>query len=402
MVACHHIVMSSPQERRQRAACDCTLGATNLPRLARLSSLEARPNPMTEAADPSSDIAPPSAGTPATAASASQASRRSGTRLEQAVRGAARAALKRGDTTVQVRATIKLGKARSAPKHSPIERQPVLRLDPAQIVLSRWAPRQEQSFNNSEFLELKESIRHDGENQIPILVRPLYPSAKAAGAPRYELAYGQRRLRACRELELPVRAIVEELTEGRLVERMHAENRERARLSAYEAGLFYKRLLEAKLYASQRKMAQALGIDQADATRKIWLASLPANVIEVFRSPMEISCDDIRRLQTAWRHDAAGLQARALTVLDAEGPLPTKQAVRRVLCSSKPPAGDGGSITSGFCSSLGLDGEARAIVEIQGSDTEGLTFRINARFARTDHEDLVRQVEQFVRARSGG
>lgn len=317
------------------------------------------------------------------------------------MRGAARAALKRGDTTVQVRATIKLGKARSVPKHSPIERQPVLRLDPAQIVLSRWAPRQEQSFNNSEFLELKESIRHDGENQIPILVRPLRSNDGAAGTRHYELAYGHRRLRACRELELPVRAIVEELTESRLVERMHAENRERARLSAYEAGLFYKRLLEAKLYASQRKMAQALGIDQADATRKIWLASLPTDVIEVFRSPLEIGCDDIRRLQTAWRHDAAGLQARALTVLDAEGPLPARQAIGRLLCSARPPAGDGASITSDFCSSPDLGANGRAVIEIQEAGPNGVTFRINARLARTDLEDLAQQVERFVRARSG-
>lgn len=357
---------------------------------------------MTEAADPSSAIQPLSAGTPATAASAGLAPRRSGTRLEQAVRGAARAAIKRGDTTVQVRATIKLGKARSAPKHSPMERQPVLRLDPAQVVLSRWAPRQEQSFNSSEFLELKESIRHDGENQVPILVRPLHPSASAAGAPRYELAYGHRHLRACRELELPVRAIVEELTEGRLVERMHAENRERAKLSAYEAGLFYKRLLEAKLYASQRKMAQALGIDQADATRKIWLASLPADVIEVFRSPLEIGCDDIRRLQSAWRHDAAGLQARAQTVLDAEGPLPARQAVGRLLGSAGPTAGDGGSIATDFRASPDPGADTRAIIEIKEADPNGVTLRVNACLATTDLEDLARQVEQFVRTRSGG
>ncbi|MFG6443009.1 ParB/RepB/Spo0J family partition protein [Roseateles sp. LKC17W] len=353
---------------------------------------------MTEAADPSSAIASPSAGAPATAASAGLAPRRPGTRLEQAVRGAARSAIKRGEAIVQIRTTIKLGKARSAPKHSPIEHQPVLRLDPAQIVLSRWAPRQEQSFNNSEFLKLKESIRHDGENQIPILVRPLPSIASAAGLLHFELAYGHRRLRACRELELPVRAIVEELTEGRLVERMHAENRERAKLSAYEAGLFYKRLLEAKLYASQRKMAQALGIDQADATRKIWLASLPADFIQVFKSPLEISCDDIRRLQTAWRHDAAGLQAQALKVLDVEGPLPARQAVGRLLCGAGPPVGDGGSITSGFCPSPSLSVDSRAVVEIREAGPDGVTFRVNARFARTDLEDLMLQVEEFVQS----
>ncbi|WP_422012767.1 ParB/RepB/Spo0J family partition protein [Roseateles sp.] len=354
---------------------------------------------MTDATDPCSTAEPPPVGALAKAANAGHAQRRSGTRLEQAVRGAARAAIKRGDTTVQVRTTIKLGKSRSAPKQPLIERQPVLHLDPAQIVLSRWASRQEQSFNNSEFLELKESIQHDGENQIPILVRPM-GSNRAAGAPNYELAYGHRRLRACRELGLRVRAIVEELTEGRLVERMHAENRERAKLSAYEAGLFYRRLLEAKLYASQRQMAQALGIDQADATRKIWLASLPMDVLEVFRSPLEIGCDDIRRLQSAWRSDSAGVQDRASKALDAGGPLPAKRAIVRLLRDDTH-VGDGGSITTDVCISPGPRTDDRAIVEIKEAGPDRMTFRVNARLKRADFKDLTLLIEKFVRTRRG-
>lgn len=67
-------------------------------------------------------------------------------------------------------------------------------------------------FSGSAFLELKESIRHDGENQAPIRIRPLRPKADTAAVLRYELAYGHRQLRACRDFEITVRAIVEELT----------------------------------------------------------------------------------------------------------------------------------------------------------------------------------------------
>lgn len=275
----------------------------------------------------------------------------------------------------------------------------MLCFDPAQIAVSRWAPRQEQRFSSSAFLELKESIRHDGENQVPILVRPLRPKAYTADAPRYELAYGHRRLRACRELGIAIRAIVEELTQARLVERMHAENRERASLSAYEAGLFYRQRLDAKLYGSQRQIAEALGIDQADATRKIWLARRPAEFIQIFRSPLEIGCDDIRRLQSVWKHDAAGVQALAQIMLDADGPQPAKQAIARLAGGGLLP-GDGGSIANGLGRSSGQSGSGRAVVEIKASGPERMTFRVNTSLALADRDELKRQVELFAQERS--
>lgn len=371
------------------------LGATNLRGLGRLL-LVATPGqfminpPKSHIANvPTSDAALP--------AGAGAGAHRSA-RLETAVRGAARAAIKRGEKVVQIRTTIKLGQAQRGAK--PRASAPtVLLLDPSQIDVSRWSQRHGESFRSDAFRDLKRSIEHDGENQVPVLVRTLPSGRSGSSQPRYELVYGHRRRQACFELGLPVRAIAETLSEGDMVRRMHAENREREPLSAYEAGLFYKQLMDAQLYGSQRRMADALGIDQADAGRKIWLAGLPHDLIGIFRNPVEISCDDVRRLRVAWTQDAEGLLSHARRLLEAEGPLPAKLAIARLLTRSHPPV-DGGSIThvDQPASPVRIGG-TMAIVEIQSSRPDGVTLRVNASLSEPDRKALLQWVEQFLHER---
>ncbi|WP_164885205.1 ParB/RepB/Spo0J family partition protein [Rubrivivax rivuli] len=321
-------------------------------------------------------------------------------RLDQAVRGVARAAMKRGEKVVQIRTTIKLGQARRSEK--PKASAPtVLLLDPRQIDVSRWSNRHDESYRSDAFQNLKRSIQHDGENHVPVLVRALPSGRSGIAQPRYELVYGHRRRQACFELGLPVRAIVEMLAERDLVRRMHAENCEREPLSAYEAGRFYQQLMDAQLYGSQRQMAQALGIDQADAGRKIWLAGLPADLIGVFRNPAEISCDDVKRLRGAWTHDAEGMLREARQLLEADGPLPAKQAVAR-LASPGDPRGDGGSITRAEQKARpAASAQARSMVEIQSSGPDAVTLRVNTGLSMADREALLLQVELFLLQRRG-
>lgn len=308
--------------------------------------------------------------------------------------------MKQGEKVVQIRTTITLGTARRSPE-SKAAAQTVLLLNPAQISVSRWSSRHREGFLGAAFQALKRSIQHDSTNQIPVLVRPLRTAGRTAPTPRYELAYGHRRLQACIELGLPVRAIVEELSERDLVARMHAENQAREPLSAFEAGCFYKQLLQAQLFASERKLAQALGIDQAGVNRKVWLASLPADFLQIFGNPLAISCDDIKRLRAAWNRDAEGLQRQTHTLLDTEGPLPAKQAIARLTLISGP-GSDGGSITTLSASSPMTGLAASLVVEVQGSGSGGLTLRVNARLDTAEQEALRQHVERFVQALHGG
>jgi ParB family transcriptional regulator, chromosome partitioning protein len=157
-----------------------------------------------------------------------------------------------------------------------------------EIRLSKWANRNEASFKETSFITLKQDIAEAGGNVQPVKVRPI----QAEGKVKYELAFGQRRFRACSELGLAVNAVVEDMTDQALFMAMDRENRGREDLSPYELGLHYQRALKTKLWSSQRELAKGLGISQAYVSKVLALADLPKEIIAAFRSPLDI--------QAAW------------------------------------------------------------------------------------------------------
>lgn len=78
---------------------------------------------------------------------------------------------------------------------------------------------------------LKSSIK-DGGQQVPILVR------RAGTEGRFEVIYGRRRLRACRDLGLKVRANVQDLDDATALLAKGLENTARRNLSFYEKARF--------------------------------------------------------------------------------------------------------------------------------------------------------------------
>lgn len=110
-------------------------------------------------------------------------------------------------------------------------------LDPA--LIDDWGPKDRlDGFTavNSEddgdgYETLKSSIK-DGGQQVPILVR------RAGTEGRFEIIYGRRRLRACRDLGLKVRANVQDLDDATALLAKGLENAARRNLSFYEKARF--------------------------------------------------------------------------------------------------------------------------------------------------------------------
>ena len=101
--------------------------------------------------------------------------------------------------------------------------------------------------------QLVESLRTYGQ-QVPVLLRP-----NAAAQGRYEIVYGRRRLRALRELGLPVRAMVRQLDDHALVMAQGQENTSRQDLSFIEKASFAEQLQAAGY--DRPTIAAALSID---------------------------------------------------------------------------------------------------------------------------------------------
>ncbi len=107
-------------------------------------------------------------------------------------------------------------------------------VSPALIKASRFSDRIDAA---EELSDLVDSIREHGQ-QVPILLRRLENGD-------LEVVYGRRRLLACKELGMDVRATVMEMTEEEALIAQGVENNQRLDTSFIEKALFITRILDA-------------------------------------------------------------------------------------------------------------------------------------------------------------
>lgn len=202
---------------------------------------------------------------------------------------AAKAAAIVSDKPIQAAADSPL-----ATKHdTPLE---VVRLlDPSLIDPGSTPNRTPDSFKDEAMGALSLSISLKNGNQEPIHVRPL-------GVPRdgyeYALISGARRLYACKQHKLLVRALVMDLTpEQSLLDRL-VENHNREPLSPWELG---KQLAHIKaqpdMNLSMRNLGALIGIDASMVQKALDIAALPNEVVQAFTSPKDIRYADAKKLK---------------------------------------------------------------------------------------------------------
>jgi ParB family transcriptional regulator, chromosome partitioning protein len=120
---------------------------------------------------------------------------------------------------------------------------------------------------------LVQAIREQGQ-QIPILVR-----RSPDDSTRFQLAFGHRRLKACLELEIPVKAIVRDLSDVELAVAQGQENSVRKDLTFIEKALFARRM-EDRGFDREASMA-ALSTDKTELSKLLSVTrSIPSDVIE--------------------------------------------------------------------------------------------------------------------------
>jgi ParB family chromosome partitioning protein len=174
-------------------------------------------------------------------------------------------------------------------------------LDAAMVKPSKWANRNVAAFTGQVWEEFKEEIKSAGGNIQPIKVRGVRQADTLSqtsdnGGVRladtlplsYEIVFGHRRHRACLELELPVLALVEDISDRDLFEQMDRENRQRADLTIYEQGEMYRHALDSGLYPSIRNLVELIGVGLSSAADAVQIARLPATVLDAFESRLDI------------------------------------------------------------------------------------------------------------------
>lgn len=188
-----------------------------------------------------------------------------------------------------------------------IDTLPSKKLDPKCINPSRWANRDQMSYEGSEFESLKSEIESAGGNVQPIKVRPVPGSIPIT----YEIVFGHRRHRACLELGIDVLAMIESIDDKELFKEMDRENRQRADLRPYEQGVMYKRALDEGMFSSLRKLSEELGVDAGNVSKAVQIAKLPKSILDVFGSRLDIQYRWATELSDAVKSNQDAVLARA-------------------------------------------------------------------------------------------
>lgn len=121
-----------------------------------------------------------------------------------------------------------------------------------------WGPQDRlelTAVNSTEEVEsLAESIRASGQ-QVPVLLRP---AGHSDG--KFEVVYGRRRILACLQLDIPVKALIRTLDDGEALIAKGLENASRQDLSFYERARFAAAILAQG--HSREEALQALSISK--------------------------------------------------------------------------------------------------------------------------------------------
>lgn len=155
--------------------------------------------------------------------------------------------------------------------------------------------------DEADHARLMASLREHGQ-QVPVLVRP-HPEAEG----RYQIVYGRRRVRALRELGLPVKAMLRELDDEALVLAQGQENSARRDLSFIEKANFAQAMIAAGY--GRETAGAALTVDKTVVSRMLSITGrIPPEVIAAVGAAPGIGRD--RWLALAESYAGVGQDAR--------------------------------------------------------------------------------------------
>jgi ParB family chromosome partitioning protein len=149
------------------------------------------------------------------------------------------------------------------------ERENILSVDPRRC--RPWAHHNRTAawYTKERCLDLIESLSKDGQLE-PALARKLTGDANFD----FELIYGMRRRYAAEYTHNKLKVRLTDAPDAKAAVLMHIENADRQDITAMERALSFQQQLEAKIFASQDAMAEAVSISKGQVTKLLKAAQL--------------------------------------------------------------------------------------------------------------------------------
>ena len=201
-------------------------------------------------------------------------------------------------------------------------------VEPADCTLWQLHQRSGEELSEDSCKELIASMQRHGQLHPALGRKP--DGETGAGI---ELIYGGRRLFAAKRLGIKLLVDVRSLDDRAAIVEMELENRLRTDITPYERGMSYRHWLNAGVFASQSELAREIGVSEAQVSKLLRYAELPAAVVAAF--------DSVRSIREEWAvalaklcgdpHRRPGLVRRAREFGRSEQPHSPEIVFRRLV-----------------------------------------------------------------------
>ena len=274
-------------------------------------------------------------------------------------------------------------------------------VDPAKCRMWAGHNRDYALLNEERCSDLIESIKAQGRQEIPAIVRRISGSSEFD----FEVICGARRhwsiswLRSHNYPEFKFLVDVREIGDEEAFRLADIENRARDDLTDLERARDYLRALTAYYDGRQKTMAERLKVSESWLTRYLDLARLPEELTKAFAEPQELGIRNAIALKALLkpddRRERAFREAERLASLRKEAghSMPVIDVIRALSLAAAPPKKSGSPKKSGKAETV-TSSTGKPVLRIDGADRKGirLTLLNKGGATRKEAEEAVRVV----------
>ncbi len=266
-------------------------------------------------------------------------------------------------------------------------------VDPARCRMWSGHNRDYALLNEERCADLIESIKAQGRQEIPAIVRRL----SGEDGYDFEVICGARRhwsiswLRAHNYPEFKFLVDVREIGDEEAFRLADIENRARDDLTDYERAKDYLRALTAYYGGRQKTMAERLKVSESWLTRYLDLARLPEELTIAFANPQELGIRNAIALKALLKPEERRKRAFAEAQrLQAERQKtgvtrPVLEIIKSLTMATEAPKRSGSPKKSGLPETLATP-EGTAVLRIEGADRKGIRLTVLSRSGATRKE----------------
>ena len=148
-----------------------------------------------------------------------------------------------------------------------------------------WKYADRHELEMGDISSLAQSIKSNGQQEPILLRRSLQKNAKT----EFEIIFGNRRWRACKSINQPIKAIIKTISDQEAAIAQQEENAHRQDISDYSRAINIKKPIDENVFSSIDNAAKYLGMGKTTIVDLLSFTRIPQKIMSGISNPTRLS-----------------------------------------------------------------------------------------------------------------